>query len=371
MRVVASSARSTGARSARPEKYDRTRARRSVALPDVEHRVAGVAEEVDARAGRRPLGEAAPGSHPAALGRAQADHVGDGGRAPFLGEAQQAHEHLGRRERVGQRAVARPHLGVEPLGERAEVHALEPVAHQPPGQRHRVDDGRGQAAASQAGQVGVDEADVEAGVVGDEHGPGAEPQELVEHRPHARAPADVVLGDAGDGGDLGRDHAARVDQALHPRRLAEPAHADRPQLDDARHAGAGAGGLEVEDDVVGPLERDVEERRDVVPVGQRHLARRAPHETRVGADDLVDKLVDERRGRAAQGEEAGGGLGQPDGCTARAQELVQAVRAVERELRDRGHRTYVRIRADDANGVTNVTPPALFEVRRPLQGRLT
>ena len=33
MRVVASSARSTGARSPRPEKYERTRARRSVALP--------------------------------------------------------------------------------------------------------------------------------------------------------------------------------------------------------------------------------------------------------------------------------------------------------------------------------------------------
>ena len=193
-------------------------------------------------------------------------------------------------------------------------------------------------------RIGVDEPDVEAGVVGDEHGAGAEPQELVEHGPHPRPPADVMLGDAGDLRDLGGNHAAGVDEPLHPRRLAEAAHADGPQLDDARDAGPGAGGLEVEDDVVGQLERRVEQRRDLVPLCEGHLARRTPHEPRVSPDDLVDQLMHERGGGASQREEARRRLAQPDRCATRAQELVQAVRAVERELRDRGHRTYVRIR---------------------------
>ena len=277
------------------------------------------------------------------LGRAEPDDVGHRGRAALLRQAQQPDEHLGRRERVGEGAVARAHLGVEPLGQRAQVHALEPVAEQPPRQGDGVDHRRGEPAAAQAREIGVDEPDVEAGVVGDEHGARAEPQELVEHRPDARPPADVVLGDARDLRDLGGNHAAGVDEPLHPRRLAEAAHADGPQLDDARDAGPGAGGLEVEDDVVGQLERRVEQRRDLVPLGEGHLARRAPHEPRVSPDDLVDQLMHERGGGAPQREEARRRLGQPDGCATRAQELVQAVRAVERELRDRGHRTYVRI----------------------------
>ena len=152
--------------------------------------------------------------------------------APRLREAQEPDEHLGRRERVGEGTVAGAHLGVEPFGQRAQVHALEPVAEQPPCQGDGVDHRRGEPAAAQARQVGVDEPDVEAGVVGDEHGARAEPQELVEHRPHPRAPADVVLGDARDLRDLAGTHAAGVDEPLHPRRLAEAAHADGPQLDD-------------------------------------------------------------------------------------------------------------------------------------------
>ena len=197
-------------RPQRPAREVRADARAQIGrLADVEHRIVGVAEEVDARAGRHPLRQPAAGAHAPPLRRAQPDDVGHRGGAALLGQAEQAHEHLGRGQRVGERAVARAYLGVEPLCERAQVHALEPVSDEPPGQRDRVDHRRRQPGAAKATQVGVDEPDVEAGVVGHEHRAGAEAQELVEHRPHPRAAADVMGGDAGDLRDLGRHHAAR------------------------------------------------------------------------------------------------------------------------------------------------------------------
>ena len=114
--------------------------------------------------------------------------------------------------------------------------------------------------------------------------------------------ANVVGGDAGDLRDLGGHQAARVDQPLHPGRLGEPAHADRSQLDDARHAGPRACGLEIEDDVLGLLERDVEERCDLVPLGERDLVRGAPDQARIGPHHFVD-IVDQRVGRHAGGKE--------------------------------------------------------------------
>ena len=224
MRAAASTARSTGARSDRPEKYERTRARRSVALR--------VAKEVDPGPGRHALRQAAPGADAAPLGRAQADHVGHRRRAALLCQSEEADEHLRRRKRVGKRPMARSHLRVEALGERAQVHPLEPVAQKPAGERDRVDDRRCQPSAAQAGEVGVDEPDVEAGVVGHQHRPGAEAQELVEHRPDARPPANMMGGDAGDLSDLAGDEAAGIDEPLHPGGLGEPAQAHGTELDD-------------------------------------------------------------------------------------------------------------------------------------------
>ena len=139
-------------------------------LPDVQHPVVGVVEQVDAGPGRDVAGQLAAQPHATALGSGEGDRLGDGANAVLLGHAQQVHQHLGRGLRVGQRAVAGANRGVEPLRQRAQVHARQAPLQKPPRQRHRVDHGRSQPAALEPRQLGVDEADVEAGVVGDQHG---------------------------------------------------------------------------------------------------------------------------------------------------------------------------------------------------------
>src|SRR5690242_6799417 len=140
-------------------------------------------------------------------------------------------------------------------------------------------------------------------------------------------------GDAGEHGDRRRDRHARIDEALEPPDGLEPRQAHRPDLDDARLAGAGAGRLQVEDDVVGALERRVEERAGrVLPVGQDDLVARAPRKAGVGLDDLVDELAHERGRGAAKREQTGGGVGHREGPAGLGEAVVQAVAAVECQL---------------------------------------
>ena len=76
-------------------------------LADVEHGVVAVAEEIDARRRRRPRDERALRVQPACPRRGQLDEVGDRPGAALLREPEQRDQDLGRRERVGQRAMAR------------------------------------------------------------------------------------------------------------------------------------------------------------------------------------------------------------------------------------------------------------------------
>ncbi len=93
----------------------------------------------------------------------------------------------------------------------------QPLAQQTAAERDGVDHRRGQPAAAQPAQLGVDEPDVEAGVVGDEHGARAEAQEVVEHAVDARLPAQVrgampvmrvMMGGMGTPGSTSRSNRA-------------------------------------------------------------------------------------------------------------------------------------------------------------------
>ena len=140
-------------------------------LADVQHAVVAIAEQVDAGAGgtsRASSRSAAPAGGPGRR-RRRRGHRAD---AVLLSHAEQDRPaDLGRGLGVGQRAVAGPHAGVEALRQRGPGSSgrTRPSSSRP-GERDGVDHGRGQPPALPAGDSsGVDEADVEARVVRDQH----------------------------------------------------------------------------------------------------------------------------------------------------------------------------------------------------------
>src|SRR4051812_3264956 len=114
----------------------RAQARAQVAsAADVERLVVPVAEQVDAGPRRRALGEATLAVDAALARRRERAQLGQPPRAELLRKADQAHEHLGRRLRVGQRAVARLRRNAEEVGERAEADAAGASLEQAPCER--------------------------------------------------------------------------------------------------------------------------------------------------------------------------------------------------------------------------------------------
>ena len=125
---------------------------------------------------------------------------------------------------------------------------------------------------------GLQEADVEAGVVRHQHRAAAE---LQEHRQHRVDRGGVVHHrgrDSGEPDDLGRDVAARIDEGGKFAEDHPAAHLDRADLGDrvarsAGRAGSGppAGGLEVDDDECGVAQRHIEVAARRVDVGEAQL----------------------------------------------------------------------------------------------------
>ena len=242
-------------------------------LSHVQHTIVAVVEQVDARPGRHVACQLTPEPHAAAHGGGEGNGVGHRADAVLLGHAEQDHQQLRRGLGVRQRAVTGPHAGVEALRQRAQAHALDAALEQPPGERDRVDDGSGQPPALQPRQLRVHEADVEAGVVRDQHGAAREREELRQCPADARRSPQVTRVDTGDARDRLGHRDARVDQPLQRRLLLEPEQPHGADLDDPRDAGPGAGRLQVEDHERGILERHVLQRGHLLPLGQRQLAR--------------------------------------------------------------------------------------------------
>ena len=179
------------------------------------------------------------------------------------------------------------------------------------------------------------EADVEAGVVGDEHGAAGELEEGRQHRVDARRVAHHRGGDAGQRDDLGRDRAAGVDQGGELTEHHAAAHLDRADLGDrvaVVAGGAAAGGLQVDHDERGLPQRQVSLRIDVgeaeLPHGrdgrqshrQRAVATRGRHARR---------LVGGRRYRADNTHERRATM---------APDRRHPVEPVRTDTRHRGHR---------------------------------
>src|SRR5262249_39754738 len=112
--------------------------------------------------------------------------------------------------------------------------------HSAPGQHDRVQHGEAGPGQPEVAAPGDQEAQVERGVVGDEHTALGEVEQPGQHRAQPRSRGQHPVGDPGQVRDTRRDRRARVDQrgelAL-PHELAPPparAHPDRPDLGDRR-----------------------------------------------------------------------------------------------------------------------------------------
>ncbi len=104
---------------------------------------------------------------------------------------------------------------------------------------------------AEPGEFGIDERDVEAGVVGDQLGAVDEGEKLVGNRVEGRLAGEVGHADAVDGLRLGVDHAAlRVDVVVEdPAGRKALEKLDAADLDDTVLAGIESGGFGIKDDL--------------------------------------------------------------------------------------------------------------------------
>jgi hypothetical protein len=152
--------------------------------------------------------------------------------------------------------VAGGDRGPQVGGQGGQAHVGQLVAGQQlAGQPGRADDPVGQALVAVPLQVGLEEAAVEGGVVGDQHRPAEELEQAGEHDLDRLGVGHHPVGDAGQGADQRRDRHRGVDQGVEAAEDLAAADLDRPDLGDAVVGGRPAGGLEVEDH-----ELDVEQR---------------------------------------------------------------------------------------------------------------
>ena len=294
---------------------------------DVEHLVVPVAEEVDAGPRRRAGDERALAREPACARRGEIDELRHRRGAALLGEADQRQQDLRRRLRVGERAVARPGRRAEEVGERGEPDALLAALEQPPREPDRVDDRRRHPPAREPLDLAVEEAHVEAGVVGDEHGVAGELEEAAHGELDRRRSPERAGVDSRQRRDRRRQRPARVHERLEALLELEPADAHGADLADRRRAGREAGRLEVEDDVGRVLER---ERR----AGRRREpdAAAAPGEPRIAVDDVGEQRAGEPGRDVPQRIELAGRVLGGHRPVPRLDQLHEPVGGVEREL---------------------------------------
>jgi hypothetical protein len=172
-------------------------------------------------------------------------------------------EHVDGGAGVGERAVAGRDRGAEVGGEGGEADvgdlvAGEQLAGQPGGADHPV----GEPLVAVALQVGLEEAPVEGGVVGDQHGAAEELQQAGEHHLDGLGVGDHAVGDAGQGGDQRWDRDLGVDQGVEGAEHLAAADPDGADLRDPVGGGGAAGDLQVQDH-----ELDVDEGRPEIIQG--------------------------------------------------------------------------------------------------------
>lgn len=122
------------------------------------------------------------------------------------------------------------------------------LAHQLAGQGDGVDDLETRPRLAGRLRSGLEEGDVEAGVVRDEDTAAGELEEGGQHRVDARRLSDHAVGDPGEHLDERRDGGAWVDEGLELAEHLAATDLDRADLSDGAFVGAASGRLQVDHD---------------------------------------------------------------------------------------------------------------------------
>ena len=136
-----------------------------------------VAEQVDARRGRRAEREVPLPVHLAHTWRGEVREIRDRLGSTFLREPEQPDENLRGRLCVGQRAMTGGDSGAEEVRERRESEPRAATGQQAPREPDGVDNRAGQARPDESLRLAVEERQVEARIVRDEHGVAGEAEE--------------------------------------------------------------------------------------------------------------------------------------------------------------------------------------------------
>ncbi len=182
-------------------------------LADVERLPEPVAHHVDTRAGGHARRQVATLPRPARGGQCEHHHVLGALGTALLRERDQPQQHLGRCERVGQRAMAWPDRDVEALGEAGEVEPRQPAGQEPPCEADRVEHAHPDARAVEACEGAIEHADVEGRVVGDEHAATRKREQFGQCGPQRARAGEIAVADARDLRDARGHGDARVDEA--------------------------------------------------------------------------------------------------------------------------------------------------------------
>ncbi len=223
--------------------------------------------------------------------------------------------------------MARLHRRPEEARERSETRAPGPRAEERPRERNRVKDGRRQPARLDPLDGLVEERQVEARVVRDDHAVPGEREEAAHGRLDGRRAAQVGVADPGQLRDHRSERRARPDERLErPGRL-EPAQADGADLADLGRAGGEPGRLEIDDDEGGRLERKILRGR----AGERDVCA-GPDEPRVGLDHLPEQRARQPGRSARKREQRPRGIGGGHGPAPFLDELDQPIRGIQAHL---------------------------------------
>src|SRR5215831_12056797 len=185
---------------------------------------------------------------PAWVRRGSAADPGERAHAGQGEPAEQALQHVGGGPGVGQGPMTRPGPGAEETGESGQlaVGYLGITKHRPSQRRGVENRERGPGKAAVVARRG-EKTNVEGRVVRGQHAAASEGEETRQHRADRRRLADHRIGDAGEGGDVLRDRAARVHERGELRARPAITDPDRGELGDAGLLRQPARGLHVDD----------------------------------------------------------------------------------------------------------------------------
>ena len=168
------------------------------------------------------------------------------GDAPLLQATHEGQKDVSRGFGVGEGPVIGHHRRAHRLGHGAQL-VVGQAGGGVAGKGDRVDGPLAETVTSQTGELVVQEAQVERGVVRHDHGVAREIEEMGHDLLDARGAPHHLGGDAGHLNDHTRDGPEGVHQSLERAHLPEPFDAHRADLGDLARPGSRTRGLQVDD----------------------------------------------------------------------------------------------------------------------------